>query len=82
MRRLLIYKRFGDPRPAFGIAQQIAMELFMVSSHNRARCRFQKARESIGGLERQDIIDIADTPTPFHPVIVGWTEDAFYYHRP
>jgi hypothetical protein len=76
MRRLLIYKRFGDPRPAFGIIQQIAVESFMVSTHNRARCQFQKARESICSLERYDIIDIADTPTPFHPVIVGRTEDA------
>ena len=81
MRRLLIYERFGDPRPAFGITQQIAVEPFMVSTHNRARYQFQKARESIGGLERYDIIDIADTPAPFDRVVGGRAEHALDHDR-
>src|ERR1700737_1130580 len=82
MRRFLIYDRFGDPRPAFGVTQQIAMKPFRVAAHNRASHRFQEARESIGNLECHAALDIADAPAPFHLKIGGWTEDALYYHRP
>ena len=58
------------------------MQGFVVAVCDCAHHLFQKARESIGGLECHDAFGIADAPAPFYPVIGGWTEDALYYHRP
>ena len=58
------------------------MEALVVAAGNRRRHRLQEACKRIGRLERHDILDIADAPAPFHPMIGGWTEDALYYHRP
>src|SRR5512140_3524071 len=58
------------------------MESLVIGARNRARDRFKEAGECIGELECHDAFDIADAPAPFHAMIGGWTEDAFYYHRP